>query len=163
MPRAKTQTPSSDTNEPMDFGILLGLAYQTFVGQLHEALRADGFTDIAPTYGYVLRAIADEPINQRQLSKLLAITDQGTAKIVSAMERARLVKRVDDPEDARARMLALGSRGRELLAAARRFHARFEQQLAKQLGGSIATTRRVLEAIVEEAQPGPAPRRLRPM
>jgi DNA-binding MarR family transcriptional regulator len=153
-------------NSRHDFGILLGLAYQAFVRELHADLSTHGFTEIAPTVGYVLRAIADEPINQRQLSKILGITDQGTAKIVSEMERAKLVERVDDPNDARARMLAVGVRGRKLLAAARRFHARFEQDLARQLGTSVAATRRVLEAIVARAdEPGSAsgPRRLRPM
>jgi DNA-binding MarR family transcriptional regulator len=154
-----------DENAQHDFGILLGLAYQTFVARLHEHLRADGFTDIAPTYGYVLRAIADEPMNQRQLSKLLGITDQGTGKIVNEMERVRLVKRIADPEDARARVLTLGPRGRELLASARAFHAKFERQLARELGGAVATTRRVLEAIVgdADASAGRGPRRLRPM
>jgi MarR family transcriptional regulator for hemolysin len=149
-----------------DFGILLGLAYQAFVRELHADLATHGFTEIAPTVGYVLRAIADEPINQRQLSKILGITDQGTAKIVSEMERAKLVERVEDPNDARARMLTVGSRGRKLLAAARRFHARFEQDLLRRFGGAAGATRRVLEAIVDGQDPpeqGSGPKRLRPM
>lgn len=153
-------------NPAHDFGILLGLAYQSFVRELHADLATHGFTEIAPTVGYVLRAIADEPINQRQLSKILGITDQGTAKIVSEMERARLVERVEDPDDARARVLTIGSRGKKLLAAARRFHARFERDLVRRFGGSAAATRRVLEAIVEHAEGvagASGPRRLRPM
>jgi DNA-binding MarR family transcriptional regulator len=156
--------PSQDSRT--DFGILLGLAYQSFVGELHEELLAHGFDrkDIAPTHGYVLRAVAEAPMNQRELSKLLGITDQGTAKICAEMERLRLLERVADPEDGRARMLAVGKRGRELLAAARKFHAKFEQKLARELGASVAATRRVLEALVERssAESGDR-RRLRPM
>jgi MarR family transcriptional regulator for hemolysin len=146
-----------------DFGILLGLAYQGFVAHLHAHLARHGFTDIAPTVGYVLRAIADEPINQRQLSRRLGITDQGTMKIVDVMERQGFIIRVPDPDDARARRLAPGKRGKALLRAARRFHASFERKLAAELGTSVATARRVLEYIVAGA-PGDAARgRLRPM
>jgi MarR family transcriptional regulator for hemolysin len=146
-----------------DFGILLGLAYQGFVTELHAALARHGFTDIAPTVGYVLRAIADEPMNQRQLSRQLGITDQGTMKIVDDMERQGFIVRVADRDDARARRLELGVRGKALLRAARRFHASFERKLAAELGASVATTRRVLEHIVAGAPGDAAKGRLRPM
>jgi MarR family transcriptional regulator for hemolysin len=146
-----------------DFGILLGLAYQGFVTQLHADLAQRGFRDIGPTVGYVLRAIADEPLNQRQLSRRLGITDQGAMKIVDDMEQRGFVVRVADQSDGRARRLELGPRGKALLAAARRFHARFERALAAELGESVATMRRVLEHIVAQA-PGDAGKgRLRPM
>src|ERR1044071_672034 len=108
-----------------DFGIVLGLAYQGFVAHLHAHLARHGFTDIAPTVGYVLRAVADEPMNQRQLSRRLGITDQGTMKIVDDMERQGFIVRIADRDDARARRLALGVRGKALLRVARRFHASF--------------------------------------
>lgn len=146
-----------------DFGIVLGLAYQGFVAHLHAHLAEHGFTEVAPTVGYVLRAIADEPMNQRQLSQRLGITDQGAMKIVDDMERWKYLVRVADPDDARARRLELGPRGKELLRIARRFHQRFEHKLAAELGESVATTRRVLEHIAAGA-PGDAARgRLRPM
>jgi DNA-binding MarR family transcriptional regulator len=146
-----------------DFGILLGLAYQGFVTRLHADLARRGFRDIGPTVGYVLRTIADEPLNQRQLSRRLGITDQGAMKIVDDMERRGFLVRVADHRDGRARRLELGPRGKALLAAARRFHARFERALAAELGDPVATTRRVLEHIVAQA-PGDAGKgRLRPM
>jgi DNA-binding MarR family transcriptional regulator len=146
-----------------DFGIVLGLAYQGFVGHLHAYLARYGFGKAGPTVGYVVRAIAEGPLNQRQLSKRLGITDQGTMKIIDDLERQGFVVRVADPDDARARRLELGQRGKALLRVARRFHARFERELAKDLGTSVATTRRVLEHIVAHA-PGEAGRgHLRPM
>jgi DNA-binding MarR family transcriptional regulator len=146
-----------------DFGIILGLAYQGFVAHLHAHLAEHGFTEIAPTVGYVLRAIAEEPMNQRQLSRRLGITDQGAMKIIDDMERRRFVVRVADPEDARARRLELGPRGKELLRIARRFHQRFEHKLAAELGESAATARRVLEHIAASAPGDAAKGRLRPM
>ena len=146
-----------------DFGVLLGLAYQGFVDELHVDLARHGFTHVGGSVGYVLRAIAEGPINQRQLARRLGITDQGAMKIVDGMERERLVMRVPDPEDGRARRLALATRGRAMLRAARRFHAVYERRLAKELGTSAATARKVLEHIVATA-PGAAGRgHLRPM
>ncbi|MCA9673646.1 MAG: winged helix-turn-helix transcriptional regulator, partial [Myxococcales bacterium] len=105
-----------------DFGVLLGLAYQAFVDQLHVELARHGFKELVPSYGYVLRAVAEGPINQRALSRRLGITDQGAGAIVAAMTRRRLLTRQRDPDDGRARLLVLAPRGEELLRVARRFH-----------------------------------------
>jgi MarR family transcriptional regulator for hemolysin len=132
-----------------DFGVLLGLAYQGFVDQLHAELARRGFTDLGPAYGYVIRAIAAEPsIRQRELATRLGITEQGTGKIVDAMVRDRLVARRRDRHDGRAHRLVLAPRGRRLLAVARRFHADLERKLRRALGPDIDATRRVLGAIV---------------
>jgi MarR family transcriptional regulator for hemolysin len=145
-----------------DFGILLGLAYQGFVDQLHAELARQGFVELGPAYGYVIRAIDAEPgIRQRDLARRLAITEQGTGKIIDAMVRDRLVRRRPDPGDRRAHRLELGTRGLALLTAARRFHARFERDLARDLGRSVATTRRILEAIVARSGDDTADGRLR--
>src|SRR5215813_2379937 len=96
---------------PADWGILLGLAYQTFTDELRAALRARGFTDLGPTYGYVFRALDRETLHLHDLALRLGITDQGTVKIVNEMERRKYVERKPDPEDGRAKLLALAPRG----------------------------------------------------
>ena len=145
-----------------DFGILLGLAYQGFVDQLRADLASHGFADLGPNHGYVVRAIDAEPsIRQRDLARYLGITEQGTGKIVDTMEREGFIVRSPDPEDGRAHVLALGPRGRELLRRARQFHAKFERTLARTLGTSVATTRKVLESIVSTSSSPTAHGRLR--
>jgi len=145
-----------------DFGVLLGLAYQGFVDQLHGQLAEHGFTKLGPAYGYVVRAIDSEPgIRQRELAGRLGITEQGAGKIIAEMVRDRFVRRRPDPGDGRAHRLELAARGKDLLAAARRFHAEFERDLAAELGISVATTRRVLEAIVARSADDTAAGRLR--
>lgn len=145
-----------------DFGILLGLAYQGFVDQLHAELARHGFVELGPAYGYVIRALDAEPgIRQRALATRLAITEQGTGKILDAMVRDKLIQRRRDPDDGRAHQLVLAPRGLELLATARKFHATFERKLARELGTSVAATRRVLEAIVASSADETAAGRLR--
>jgi DNA-binding MarR family transcriptional regulator len=132
-----------------DFGILLGLAYQTFTDELRAHLRAQGFDDLGGSYGYVFRALADAPLHLTDLAALLGITDPGMAKIVQEMAERSYVARDPDPNDGRAKLVSLAARGRAALAAARRFHATYERRLATTAGAKeAATARRVLELLV---------------
>jgi DNA-binding MarR family transcriptional regulator len=151
--------------DALDFGILLGLAYQSFTDLLRASLAKHGFQDLGGAYGYVFRALADEQPSQRELARRLGITDQGMAKIVTEMVERGYVERRADPEDSRVKRLRLGARGRAALSAARRFHAFFERQLSAQLGESaVRKLRQGLHQIAEHgADPEVAHARLRPM
>jgi DNA-binding MarR family transcriptional regulator len=138
--------------EPLDLGILLGLAYQGFVDQLRAHLKTQGFDDLGSAYGYVFRVLGDEPLSQRALARRLGITDQGMAKIVAEMVERGYVERRPDPEDSRVNRLRLGARGKAALVAARRFHAGFERQLGKELGEpAVRRLRQVLDHIAHRA------------
>lgn len=132
----------------IDFGILLGLSYQTFVDELRAALHAKGFTDLGPTYGYVFRALGAEALHLRALAGRLNMTDQGAAKIVDEMEARGYLERHADPDDGRIKQLRLARRGRSALATARHFHRLYERRLAERLGSrEVAVARRTLEAV----------------
>lgn len=146
----------------IDFGILLGLSYQTFVDELRATLDAKGFTDLGPSYGYVFRALGAEALHLRALAGRLNMTDQGAAKIVDEMEARGYLERHPDPDDGRIKQLRLARRGRGALAAARRFHRLYERRLAERLGSrEMAAARQVLEAVaVASDRAGP---HLRPL
>ena len=134
----------------LDFGILLGLAYQSFTDLLRTSLAKQGFDDLGGAYGYVFRALVDEEPSQRELALRLGITDQGMAKILSEMVERGYVERRPDPEDSRVKRLRLASRGKSALGAARRFHAAFEQQLGAAMGkGTVRKLRQMLAGIAE--------------
>src|SRR5690349_20220991 len=126
----------------LDLGILMGLAYQSFTTELRAALAQKGFADLGGAYGYVFRALAEEELSQRELAGRLGITDQGMAKILGEMVERGYVQRRADAEDARIKRLRLDKRGREALAAARRFHAAFEQRLCRETGAASVRTLR---------------------
>jgi DNA-binding MarR family transcriptional regulator len=150
--------------EHIDIGILLGLAYQCFTDQLRAALVEQGFTDLGGAYGYVFRALASEELSQRALAVRLGITDQGMAKIVGEMVERGYVERRVDPEDARVKRLRLARRGKQALAAARKFHGGYEDRLVRQEGpAAVRTLRRLLEIVGQSgAQNDLAQARLRP-
>jgi MarR family transcriptional regulator for hemolysin len=151
-----------------DFGILLGLAYQCFVDALQAHLAERGFTDLGPSFGYVLRALAAQPLTATQLAGRLHLTPQGAAKIVDDMVRCGYVVRQADPSDGRARRLVLARRGQRELAEARAFHAAFEQRLGEVCGTErVALVRSTLEALIRDGDGPPrsdtASRLLRPL
>ena len=140
---------------PEDFGILLGLAYQRFVEELNQHLHKCGFADLGSSFGYVLRAVASDPVTATELAARLRLTPQGAAKIVDDMVKGGYVERRPDPHDARARRLVLARRGRRALAEARAFHADFERRLEDTLGKrGAAELRRALESLVAGTEGG---------
>jgi DNA-binding MarR family transcriptional regulator len=136
----------------VDFGILLGQAYQAFVQSLHAQLADRGFTVLGASYGYVLRALAEDSLTASQLGEQLGITAQGAAKVVEEMVGHGLVERRQDPTDKRAKRLHLSASGRETIRSVREFHAEFEQQLIERMGAdNVATVRSVLDGIIDAA------------
>lgn len=127
-----------------DFGILLALAYQEFVRELNADLAIRGYDDLATSDGYVFRALDDTGLSTSGLASLLGISKQGAGQIVADMTRRGYLASRPDPEDGRARVLELSPRGRQALAAARRFHRRYEQRLARRHGPEAAATLREL-------------------
>jgi DNA-binding MarR family transcriptional regulator len=134
----------------IDFGILLGLAYQTFVDELRAHLDTLGFDDMGKSYGYVFRALNEEALHLRQLAERLGMSDQGASKIVNEMEARGYLERYPDAIDGRIKKLKLSRRGLAALSAARQFHQTYEENLVASLTTKqqLATTRRVLEAMV---------------
>jgi DNA-binding MarR family transcriptional regulator len=145
------------TNEqPLDFGILLAIAYQEFVRALRAAMAAAGFDDLGRSDGYVLRALDGNPLTVSALSELLDITKQGAAQVVDDMEQRGYLERRPSPTDRRSRPLYLTERGQRALAAARRFHRRYERELIRRHGADpVAALRSVLTAIAGDSDGRP--------
>ncbi|MDR2986815.1 MAG: MarR family transcriptional regulator [Nocardiopsaceae bacterium] len=139
--------------QPVDLGILLGVAFQEFVRELRAAHAAAGFTDLGRSDGFVFRSLADRPMTVSELSSHLEITKQGAAQIIDDMERRGYVEREPDPADGRARLVRLSSRGEQALAYARGFHRDYERRLARAHGSdAVRALRAMLEAIAGREQ-----------
>ena len=82
------------------------------------------------------------------LAARMQITKQGAGQIIDDMQERGYVQRRPDPSDGRARLVYLSPRGEAALAAARRFHKRYEQRLARSIGAdAVASLRRALETM----------------
>ncbi len=134
---------------PLDFGILLNLAFGAFKARLHTHLAAKGFDDLGPSFGYVFRLLADGPSSLREIADQLGMSAPGALKIIDDMVAKNYVQRSADAHDGRVKRLALTPRATQAMAHAAAFHAQFERDLAKRVGDKAgATARAVLEDIV---------------
>jgi len=136
-----------------DLGILLVVAYQEFIRELHAAHAAAGFTDLGRSDGFVFRSLAGNPMTVSELAAHLEITKQGAGQIIDDMERRGYVERGPDPGDRRAKLVRLSERGQLALANARRFHREYERRLSRTHGpDAVRTLRTMLEAIAGSDQ-----------
>ncbi|MFI1917811.1 MarR family winged helix-turn-helix transcriptional regulator [Nocardia sp. NPDC020380] len=148
----------------MDFGVLLGQAYQAFVQELHARLAERGHRMMGASYGYVLRSLAENALTASQLGERLGITAQGAAKVVDEMVKSGYVERRADPADKRAKLLHLSDRGRDMLDTVREFHADYERRLIARVGtDQVAVVRAVLDEIVSTTADSDAARAFRPL
>ncbi|MEV4641024.1 MarR family transcriptional regulator [Actinoplanes sp. NPDC049548] len=145
--------------QPLDFGILLALAYQNFVRDLRAHLAEQGFDDLGRSDGFVFRALGARPMTVSDLAARLDVTKQAAAQIIDDMQRRGYVVRTPDPDDRRAQRLELTARGKSALAAAHRFHQRYERRLAGDHGApALGALREILGAMATEPDQTPDPR-----
>lgn len=136
------------SSEPLDFGVLLNLAFVAFKDALDADLAAAGFDDIGTSFGYVFRLLAEAPCNLSELAKQLGMSSPGALKVVDDMVAKGYASRQADADDRRVKRLELTDRGRAALSRARSFHEQYEQALVQRLGmRQVAATRKLLEAM----------------
>jgi len=150
------------SDDILDFGVLLNVAFNSFKNALEQDLSAAGFGDVGPSFGYVFRLLADESCSLSELARQLHMTSPGALKLVDDMVAKGYVARTPDATDKRVKRLGLTRRGRAALRRAREFHARCEQALVDRMGARrVAATREVLRVIATTDE-GMGPHRPRP-
>jgi DNA-binding MarR family transcriptional regulator len=137
---------------------LLAMAYRLLVDGLHERLRARGWTDVRPAFGFVLLALRAGPGSLRNLPGVLGTSKQAVSKLVSAMVDAGYVELTADPADARAKQVRLSDRGWALLGEVEAIWAELEQDWAATLGADRLTALCAdVETVVRAAHGGALP------
>jgi DNA-binding MarR family transcriptional regulator len=112
---------------------LLAVAYRSLIDRLHQELRARGWTDVRPSFGFVLLAVRDEAVTATALATLLGTTKQATSKLLEAIEAAGYVRR-RSADDGRQRPVELTARGRRLLATVERIYDELEHDWSAIVG-----------------------------
>ncbi len=132
--------------------------------ELQRRLAADGFADVRFADGFVFQHLVEEPVTIGALADRLGVSQQAASKSAADLERRGYVERTADPDDARARLVALTARGEAAIAGARRHRAALAGELAAQLGPRRAeAARRLLLDVVAAlgAEPAVRGRRVR--
>lgn len=142
---------------------LFAIAARSLVDDLHERLAARGWRDVRPYDGYVLLAARDGGIQSSEVAVLMGVSKQAASKQVDSMVERRLVRRQTHPDDRRAKLVTLSSRGRRLLLAVEEIYAELEHDWAGILGAAgLHSLRSDLMAVLTELHGGTLPP-VRPM
>lgn len=126
---------SKSTGQPL-LGSLLRLASQDMTERFAAWIATSGFKSVQPAHSAVIQPLWEMPLGARvtALARASRITKQSMSALVSDLERAGYVARVEDPGDARAVRVRLTARGRAYARAARAFARSIEREWGAQIG-----------------------------
>lgn len=137
---------------------LFSAALTTLVDDLHERLAARGWADVRPAYGYVLLAARGGSPSVTEVAQALGVTKQAASQVVDRMVGAGYLSREPAPADARAKVVALTGRGRDLLAAVEEIYIELEAGWAAVIGAEgVATVRHDLTRVLLAQHGGALP------
>ena len=104
-----------------DVGRLFLEAHRALASELDAALEERGYPDLRPGHAPVFMNI-DRRAGTRltELARRARMSKQGMMLVVDDLESRGYVRRVPDPEDARAKVVKLTARGRQCAAECRR-------------------------------------------
>ena len=118
--------------------------------EVQRRIAADGMDDLRFADGVVFQHLVAGPRTIGSLAERLGVTQQAASKAVVDLERRGYVRREADPDDGRARRVALTDRGEAAIDAGRRHRAAVEAELAERLGPRrVEAARRTLVDALE--------------
>ena len=132
-----------------DLGRLLLETYRLLAAEITEAMDERGYPDVKAAHAAVFTNI-DRRSGTRltDLARRARMTKQGMMLLIDELESRGYVRRVPDPEDARAKVVRLPAHGRRCAAEARRVVAGVESRARRDLGiRRYATMREALEML----------------
>lgn len=133
--------------------LLMFIAHRWAEGQVTEHLAARGH-EITLAQARIAARIGEDGTRLTDLAAQAQVTKQTAGYLVDQLERAGYVERVPDPSDARARLVRLSARGREVQREARVVERRIEREWAGWLGEErMAQLRGALEELRRHTDP----------
>jgi DNA-binding MarR family transcriptional regulator len=117
-----------------DLGRMLHGAFRAFEVEVAEALAERDLDGLRPAFGSVFAHVDPTGTQLAELARRAGMTKQAMAAIVSEMQDLGLVRRVEDPEDGRGRLVVVTAKGRRRLSQAARAVANVEARVRRRLG-----------------------------
>ena len=134
-----------------DLSLVSLFAGWELAGEVQRRLAAGGHADLRFADGFVFQHLIGGPLPVGALAQRLGVSQQAASKTVADLERRGYVARRPDPDDARARLVALTARGEDAIEGARRHRAALTGELAERLGARrVEAARRLLIGVVAE-------------
>lgn len=135
-----------------DLAILLTGATRVVTDRLGAAVERSGVSDMRPSFGFVLRALAERERSPSELAVLLGVSKQRVTKVVDEMEERGFVQRSPDRTDRRRMLIELTAKSQRVRKAALAESHLIEQELRAEVGDTAADAmRRCLHAMLDGA------------
>ncbi|GAA0545198.1 MarR family winged helix-turn-helix transcriptional regulator [Paractinoplanes ferrugineus] len=131
--------------------LLLFAGFRTLIDQLHAELATRGHPDVRPVYGFTMQAIGFDGASTSEIGRRLGVSKQAAGKTVDRLAALGYVERVDDPRDARSKLVRLTPRGLDSLRQAAEIFDRLRAAWVAQLGADQV---RSLESSLRAMVPG---------
>lgn len=140
---------TADYEGPLNLGLLLFIPYRAMESAVLSHLKAHGH-DLPLSQARVFQRIAPDGSRVGELARAAQVSKQTVGSVVDQLERAGYVSRAFDPTDARARLVVLTDRGRELVELSQPLVREIESAWEAHLGTARThELRRCLEALRE--------------
>jgi DNA-binding MarR family transcriptional regulator len=129
------------------------------IRKLRAHMDVEGYSDIREGHGCVFGFIDIEHGSRlTELADASGLTKQAVGEAVAELERLAYVERVPDPDDGRAKIIRLTSRGRAACLTGRGVFAEIEQEWADQVGEDLVSAFREAAERIAELEGAPARR-----
>jgi DNA-binding MarR family transcriptional regulator len=115
-------------------GALMRLPWEAVLRRMLKALHEHGFEDIDAPHLSVLLWPGPEGLRPSDLAARMRVTKQALNYLLGELERLGYLERRRDPDDRRARRIALTARGKTLVPVIREAVADAEREWAAELG-----------------------------
>jgi DNA-binding MarR family transcriptional regulator len=132
--------------------LLLFAGFRALIDELHAELGRRGHPDVRPAYGFAMQAIGTSGATASEIGRRLGVSKQAAGKTVDRLAGLGYVERVDDPADARRKLIRLTPRGLDSLAQSARIFDDLRARWVEKLGAErLAVVESSLRTVVPEA------------
>jgi DNA-binding MarR family transcriptional regulator len=137
---------------------LLEVVEEALFSEFRRDLEAAGYGDIRPTHGCVFRFIREEGLRLTELAALAGMAKQSIGEMIDDLVDLGYAERIPDPEDRRAKLIRLTSRGQEAQQIGFGLFAQLENRWAERYGlERFVQLRQLLEEIAASEAPEAVP------
>ncbi|GAA1033817.1 MarR family winged helix-turn-helix transcriptional regulator [Virgisporangium ochraceum] len=114
--------------------LLLFAGFRALIDQLHAELAERGHPDVRPAHGFAMQAIGVRGATASEIGRRLGVSKQAAGKTVGRLAELGYVERVDDPLDARRKLIRLTPHGIDSLTTSAAIFDRLRQRWSETLG-----------------------------
>ncbi|WP_327068122.1 MarR family winged helix-turn-helix transcriptional regulator [Kitasatospora sp. NBC_01250] len=114
--------------------LLLFAGFRSIIDELHTELARQGHPQVRPAHGFALQAIGVRGASASEVGRRLGVTKQAAGKTIDRLEALGYAERVDDPADARRKLVRLTPGGLDVLARSAAVFEQLRGRWAAELG-----------------------------